>query len=464
MQKKPLLLLLFLLPLIALALPQNTSANGTSSVLQVTLDNDIGLAEEVLFDDVIATAQSLGVNLIAVELDTPGGTVASVKEIMKKFDNSPIPICIWIPPGGASWSGGTYLMMASHITAMASPSVLGSCQPVDNSGQPITDSKYLNALIELMVQHAEFHHRNTTLAEEFITLNTNLGPSEALNYNITEFIANDLTDLLNQLNSYTLVKNINFDLVPSFGGPYNYTEKVNFTALNIKSATIIPYDTSIAVYFIRFITNPTVVSVFLTIGSFGLIIGITTTNTHWDEIIGALALVIGLIGIGIIGIAVGAVVLFILGLAFFLAEIKFNVGFNGSLAIAGGICIAIASLFIIPSGNYWTIPTFLGSAKWAAFGISAVFIAFFSLIAIKVMQTKMLKSELDIDRLVGVRGYVKLDLKPEGQVLVKSEQWTAIAVEGTEPIFKDEEIEVVKVDGLRLIVKPVRSENPGQST
>ncbi|HUX98722.1 MAG TPA: NfeD family protein [Candidatus Deferrimicrobium sp.] len=420
------------------------------------------MAEEIMFDDAIQTAESLNVDLILLELDTPGGLVDSVKQIMAMFDNSPIPICIWIPVGGAAWSGGTYLMMASHIAAMASPSVIGSCQPVGNDGHPITDSKYVNPLIELMKEHARIHDRNQTLAEEFITENTNLGPIEALNNDIIEFVANDPNSLLNQLNNYMLITNQSGSnnyttLIQTFGGAYFNGEVVaNFTALEINSAEIIEYNPSISIYIIRFITNPTVVSVFLTVGSFGLIIGLTTTNTHLDEIVGGIALIIGLIGIGIIGIAVGAIVLFIIGLAFFLAEIKFDVGFNGSLAIGGGVCIAIASLFIIPSANYWTRSDFLLGAKWGAFGISIAFIAFFSMIAIKVLQTKKLKSDLDTDALKGARGYVKKELKPEGQVIVKSEEWSAIAVEGTWPIYIDEEIEVVKIDGLRLIVRPLR--------
>jgi membrane-bound serine protease (ClpP class) len=461
MHKSRFLLLLLVLPLVMLAFSQDVKAQG-SSVLYVSLDNDIGLAEEVMFDDVIAVAQNLDADLILVELNTPGGTVESVKNIMTKFDNSPIPICILIPLGAVAWSGGTYLLMASDIAAMASGATIGSCQPVGNNGVPITDSKYLNALIGLMVNHAELHNRNETLAEQFITLNTNLGPAAALSKKVIEFVADSPAYLLTQLNEYMLVRNetgsVNYTtIVPTFSGSYTYDEVLaNFTALNIGSAELTTYSTSISTYFIRFITNPTVVSVFLTVGAFGLIIGLTTTNTHLDEIVGAIALIIGLIGVGIIGIDVGAIILFVIGLAFFLAEIKFDVGFNGSLAIGGGICIALASLFIIPSSNYLTIPDFLISAKWIAFGISVGFIAFFSVIAIKVLQTKRMKSDLEVSSIVGQRGYVKKDLTPEGQVHVKAEEWSAIAVEGTWPILQGEEIEVVKVDGLRLVVKPIR--------
>lgn len=463
MHKSRFLLLLLLMPLVMFAFSQDGRAQGSSNVLHVSLNNDIGLAEELMFDDVIAVAQNIDADLILVELNTPGGTVDAVKNIMAKFDNSPVPVCVLIPLGAVAWSGGTYLLMASDIAAMASGATIGSCQPVGEDGTPITDSKYLNALIGLMVNHAELHNRNTTIAEQFITLNTNIGPATALNKTVIEFVADSPAYLLTQLNDYMLVRNhtgsVNYStVIPTFSGVYTYDEVItNFTALSIGSAELTAYSTSISTYFIRFITNPIVVSVFLTIGSFGLIIGLTTTNTHLDEIVGAIALIIGLIGVGIIGIAVGAVILFVIGLAFFLAEIKFNVGFNGSLAIGGGICIAIASLFIIPSSNFLTTPDFLLSARWIAFGISAAFIAFFSAIAIKVLQTKLLKSDLEVSHLVGQRGYVKKDLTPEGQVHVKAEDWSALALDGTWPIVQGEEIEVVKVDGLRLIVKPIRN-------
>ncbi|MFX1295363.1 MAG: nodulation protein NfeD [Promethearchaeota archaeon] len=440
------------------------SANGTSFVLHVTIDKDIGLAEELMFDDIISIAQQRGINLIFLELNTPGGTVDAVEAIMVKFANSVIPILTYIPLGGSAWSGGTYMLMASHIAAMASGSTIGSCQPVSNDGQPITEGKYINALVGLMQNHAELHNRNKTLAGEFITENTNLGPADAFNNNVIEFTGDTLSIILDKLNNYSLVWNqtggINYTTLieTSSGAFFNGNTIANFTTLAITSAKTISYNPSISYHFIRFITNPTVVSVFLTIGSFGLIIGLTTTNTHLDEIVGGIALVIGLIGVGIIGIAVGAIILFVIGLAFFIAEIEFDVGFNGSLAIGGGVCIAIGSLFIIPSINYLTMPNFLQTAKWSAFGISLIFIIFFSIIAIKVLQTKFLKSELDIDQLIGARGYVKVELKPEGQVIVKSEQWSAVAQEGTWPILKDEEIEVIKVDGLQLIVKPIRDQ------
>jgi membrane-bound serine protease (ClpP class) len=465
MRKKQLLLLLLLAPLILLAFSNSSSANGPSSVLHVKLDNDISLAEERMFDDIISTAQDSGADLILLELNTPGGTVDAVQAIMLKFANSPIPVLTWIPVGAAAWSGGTYLLMASQIAAMGSGAVTGSCQPVGNDGQPITDSKYINALVGLMTEHAELHNRNETLAEDFITENTNVGAAEALANRVIEFTADSIPILLQKLNNYSLVwdqpAETNYTTLIETSSGVNYTGPVitNFTSISIDSATILQYNPGISYYFIRFITNPTVVSVFLTIGSFGLVIGLTTTNTHLDEIVGGIALVIGLVGIGIIGIAAGAIILFVIGLAFFIAEIKFDVGFNGSLAIGGGVCIAIASLFIIPASQYWTVPGFLGTAKWTAFGVSVVIIAFFSLIAIKVLQTKYLKSELDADQLAGARGYVKVDLKPEGQVIVKSEQWSARAVEGTSPIYKDEEIEVVKIDGLKLIVKPLRDED-----
>ncbi len=49
------------------------------------------------------------------------------------------------------------------------------------------------------------------------------------------------------------------------------------------------------------------------------------------------------------------------------------------------------------------------------------------------------------------RGLARSDLNPHGKVFVRGEVWRAVA---PEPIARNEEIEVVAVDGLTLEVRP----------
>jgi|Deesub1362A_J573_1020465.scaffolds.fasta_scaffold01606_10 membrane-bound ClpP family serine protease len=58
-----------------------------------------------------------------------------------------------------------------------------------------------------------------------------------------------------------------------------------------------------------------------------------------------------------------------------------------------------------------------------------------------------------ISQLVGKVGRATTDLNPRGTVLVASELWTAIAEEP--PIAAGEAVEVVAVEGIKLIVRRI---------
>ena len=152
----------------------------------------------------VNVANYRGARLIVVSLDTPGGYVDSTEKIMSIFDESKIPVVVFVEHQAIS--GGTYVLMAGHIAVMKSGSQIGSCQPVDITGEPITETKYVNYLTGLMTRHAWLHSRNETAAELFVTENLNLHAEEALRLNVIDFIAESPNDLLSKLTSYVLIK------------------------------------------------------------------------------------------------------------------------------------------------------------------------------------------------------------------------------------------------------------------
>jgi hypothetical protein len=123
---------------------------------------------------------------------------------MSLLDESEIPVAIFVEPRAIS--GGTYLLMAGHVAVMKSGSQIGSCQPVTGTGEPITETKYVNYLTGLMRSHAWLHSRNETAAELFVTENLNLHAEEALHFEVIDFIAESPQDLSSKLTSYVLIK------------------------------------------------------------------------------------------------------------------------------------------------------------------------------------------------------------------------------------------------------------------
>jgi len=177
----------------------------TEEVLFIRIHDELTDQTKNYVQNTVNVANYRGSRLIVISLDTPGGYVSSVESIMSILDESKIPVVVFVEPFRAV-SGGTYILMAAHVAVMKSGSQIGSCQPVSITGEPITESKYVNYLAGLMRSHAWLHSRNETAAELFVTKNLNLHAEEAFRFKVIDLIADSLQELLSKLTNYVLVK------------------------------------------------------------------------------------------------------------------------------------------------------------------------------------------------------------------------------------------------------------------
>ena len=428
--------------------------SGSNRVLLVEINGEITMATERMFKDSLGVAKAMNVRLTVFLENTPGGEAGAVQEIMTLLENSETPTCVFVYPSGATaWSGGTYVLIASHVAAMAPGTTIGSCQPVSPLG-PVNYSKYVNAYKELMVNHAKLHCRNETVAEQFVTENLNLGPKEALRFGVIEVIAENITDLLKKLDEYSLIRSESSEgatvwkLVPrEEAGNYNVIKRVDFDGLS--DADLVKYSAGPQILFLKVLYNPLVSSLLLIIGIFSLFIGIKTPG--WGaEIAGAICLFLALISFGAIGIEPAAILFLVLGIALIIAELKTNIGV---LAISGAICIIIGSLFMFPSPQWMLNPEIARQIQEILVVSAVLAAAFFAFVVYKVAETKMLKARTGAEALIGAKGVAVTDLSPNGEVRVLGEYWRAKTAEKT--IKKGEKIEVVGKEGLVLIVRTV---------
>jgi ATP-dependent protease ClpP protease subunit len=176
----------------------------TDEILFIQISGELTDTTKNFVENTLNVAEYRGSRLIVISLDTPGGYVDSTERMMTLIDKSEIPVAIFVEPRAIS--GGTYLLMAGHVAVMKSGSQIGSCQAVTGTGEPITETKYVNYLTGLMKSHAWLHSRNETAAELFVTENLNLHAEEALRSEVIDFIAESPQDLTTKLASYTLIK------------------------------------------------------------------------------------------------------------------------------------------------------------------------------------------------------------------------------------------------------------------
>jgi membrane-bound serine protease (ClpP class) len=425
----------------------------TNKVISADISGDITEAttREVL--DILSLASSLDARLVVLTIDTPGGEANAVQNIMTAIEGSSVPVCVFVSPIGATaWSGGTYILVSADMAVMASGTSIGSAQPVLSIGTLINDTKHVNALKALMVNNSAYHGRNTTAAELFVTQNLNLGPTDALRYHVIDIVADDLPSMLAKLSSKSEVKiglssgETQWRLVNSSQtGSYSYTVKRDFAGID--GAEVVRYTPGIQIYVLQFLFNPLASTLMLILGILLLIIGLHSPGLG-AELAGVILLILSLFSLQVIGIEPLTALMFVVGFALILTELKTHIGL---LAVAGLILIALGGLLFFPSPQWLIAPAVTYAIRNTIILATALFLGFFGFLLWKVIQIRGEKVKTGYTYIVGTEGIASTRLSPRGEVRLLGETWGAESVEGK--IEAGTEVVVVRRVGLTIYVK-----------
>ena len=64
-------------------------------------------------------AASENAECLIIKLNTPGGLLKSTRVIVSDILDSPVPVAVFVFPGGSQASAGVFITLAGHIAAMA---------------------------------------------------------------------------------------------------------------------------------------------------------------------------------------------------------------------------------------------------------------------------------------------------------------------------------------------------------
>jgi len=364
--------LAFLLFLFILGALSGNTVTAAPKVLQVPITGTITIAHADAFADALDIASGGGYSAVLVVLSTPGGSVDAMLRIIERIDNSPIPVIAYVYPAGTTaWSAGTYILMASHIAAMAPNTVIGSCQPISYSplgSTPVEDDKIINALVAVMSTHAESRNRNVTLARDFVIKNTNVNDFEAQEYGVIEYRTDSVARLLEEIDGSAV------------------TTASGTVTMDTRGASVEVYSMRPREALLNAISDPTVSSILFLVGLFALIYGFSAPG-HGGEILGGIAILIALIGMGF-DVNIVSAVMMVVGAILLIYELA-TPGF-GVLGISGVIILTFGALFLVPfSPEKWAVSgDWYSTFTYIIVALGVCIAALFLFAAIKVLQVR----------------------------------------------------------------------------
>ena len=431
--------------------PSGALAQDAPLVFRVPVTGVVEMGLAPFIERAIREAESAGVSVVVLDIDTPGGRVDSAERIADAISDSGVPVYAFV--NRRAFSAGALIALATRGIYMRPGSVLGAVTPVDGSGTKASE-KIVSAMRSEMRALAEARGLDPAIAEAMVD----------------ESLAVPNVVDAGRLLTLTTEEAVHVGYA---------SETDNFSSLlddlGFAGAEVTDFDVNWAERFVRFFSNPVVAPFLLSLGFLGLIIEIKTATFGLAGLAGALSLSLFFGSHLILGLAgwedlllVGAGVLFVA------AEVLLIPGFGlfgvlGIAGIAGGIYMSL--LGSLPSAQ-----DFSRAGSVLITTLVLLLVTGWALLRHLPKSKRMFQSGIFLgtrtDRaigyesaekrsdLIGAEGVAATDLRPSGVGIFRDERVDIVSQ--SEWIEEGTPVRVVSAEGYRQVVRPIR--NNGEDT
>jgi membrane-bound serine protease (ClpP class) len=434
------------------ACPQAAESREGGAVKQALVLDINGAIGPAIADYVVRHLQSVRpdeVGLVILRMNTPGGLDSSMREIDAAILASPVPVATYVAPNGArAASAGTYIAYASAIAAMMPGTNIGAATPIqlrgpsflpgggsqqpgqgkEKPGEPedAESRKIMNDAVAYIQGLAELHGRNAEWAVEAVRSAASLPASEALRLHVIDAIADDVPDLLRQIDGHN-------------AWVAGKTERLMTAGLNV-----VPAPPDWRTEMLAVITNPNVAFILMLLGVYGLLFEFLNPGAVAPGLIGGLSLLVALYALNLLPINYAGAGLVLLGIGLMVAEV--HIGSLGLIGVAGVAAFVIGAILMFPGGT----PGLALSLPVIA-AASAASAAFFILGLAVVLRSRRRAVVTGAEALLGAQGETLFWHGTEGRVRVQGEVWRARAKGPLEPGTR---VKVIAREGLVVVVEP----------
>ncbi len=390
-------------------------------------------------------AESENAQVIVIVLDTPGGSIGSMRSIVSDMLASPVPIAVWVgPPGAGAGSAGTFVATASSYLAMAPATNIGAASVVGAQGQDIgkTEAKKTNQFDAALISSlaVKRHRARAVPALRAAVFDARAySAEEAVRLGIADAKVATLDGVIRRLNGMRLDTSAGPKVVHTAGAPVETIDMGFWQRL------------------LKFLSDPNLVFLLLSLGGLGLVVELWTGGQSWvPGALGVIFLIAAFAGLSVLPFSWAGLALILLGIV--LLGVELHAPGHVFFGAAGTAAIILGGIFLL---GYFGGPGLPGYnpqvSRWLLISLGLIVGLLVLLMAREVHLShhgKRYVSPLATTALVGAIAEVSTRLEPNGEVLLGGEAWQA-KLKGGGAAEPGERLKVTAVDGFQVIVEPL---------
>ena len=411
-------------------------AASTGGVVHIRVDSAIHPVVAEFVAASLAAADEMRAAALVIELNTPGGLLESTREISKAMLGARTPVVVFVGPSGArAASAGFFLLMSADVAAMAPGTNTGAAHPVGGQGENIEGDMGEKVEQDAAAQIrslARRHGRNVEAAQSAVVESKSFTAEEALELGLIDLVAADLADLLAGIDGREVTKL----------GEETVT-------LATAKAPVVERRMPALQRFLAAVSHPHIAGILMFLGVLGLYMELSNPGAILPGIVGAICLILGFYALSILPINYAGVALVVLALILFIVETQ--VPSFGLLTTGGAVALILGSVMLFKDVD----PVFSVDLRLIT-GAALSIVVVVALLTAKAIRVRRGKVTTGREGLVGEHGVARGDLAPAGMVFVHGELWSA---EAETPVAVGSKVEVVAVEGMKLRVRPFRSDD-----
>ncbi len=407
------------------------AATQAAQVGLIKINGAIGPATASYIARAVDIAAAEHDECLIIQLDTPGGLLESTKQIVQTFYAAKIPTVVFVSPSGAcAGSAGVFITLAADVAVMAPHSSIGAAHPVEigagGSAEKTDDvmkqkmENYASSFIESI---ADKRNRNVKWAKSAVVDSVATTAEKALEANVIDFIAEDLPDLLKQLDG----------------------REINGKTLKTADATVMEIRMNTWENFSQLFLRPEVMFVLMLMVIYGIMGELSSPGAILPGVVGAIALILVLYMSAILPVNVTGLVLIGLAIVLFVTDVF--AATHGVLTAGGILSFFLGALMLFSNAG----PGYGLSLRWII-PATVLTAAFFILVVGKGIRAQFKPACTGKDAMLGktVNAISRID-SHGGKVFIEGETWNA---ESAAPVESGQPVEITGIAGLTLKVKP----------